>query len=408
MRKRLLLINVALNWGSTGKIVEGVGRLAASVGWEVYVAHGARYKTTSALNDYQISTKASEITHFIESALSDRQGLGSRKDTKRLLKVIDSIEPDIVHIHNIHGCFINYPILFTYLKEKKIPIVWTLHDCWAFTGHCVYFERVSCNKWKTECFDCPQLKEFPSSYLLDGSRRNYLLKKKLFASIEELQITTVSLWLMGIVKESFLSKVPVTVVPNGIKTDVFKPVSRFKNGIRGLLFENKKILLGVATGFGERKGIKDYVHLAERLPSIYQIVLVGVMESDKKVLSNKIISLDKTEGVDQLIAFYSNADVLLSLSYEETFGMTIIEAMACGTPAIVYDNTAQPELITEETGKVVPTGDIESLVKAIEEVCSKPKESYVDACRKHALQYDESLTYQKYLDIYEAVINNSK
>lgn len=402
---RLLLINVALNWGSTGKIVEGIGNLARSYGWEVFVAHGARYQNPSSLQSIQVTSKVGEWVHYLESSLFDAQGLGSRCATKRFFKKLDEIKPDLVHIHNLHGCYINYPRLFTYLREHNTPVVWTLHDCWAMTGHCVHFMRTHCDKWKTGCYCCPQLRDFPPSYLLDRSRRNYTLKKSLFTSMEDMQITTVSSWLKSVAEASYLGKFPITVVPNGVNSVAFKPTERTIRETYGL--QNKKILMGVASGFGERKGLYDYINLSKRLPPQYKIVLVGVMESDKKELPDSIIAVDRTNGSEELAAFYTCADVLLSLSYEETFGMTLIEAMACGTPAVVYDNTAQPELITPETGRVVPTGDLEALEKAIFDVCVKDKSVFAEVCRNQAVQYDEALSYQKYLDIYKSVINRT-
>lgn len=394
---------MALNWGSTGKIVEGIGKLALSNGWEVYVAHGARYQNASVLKSIQVTSKFGELLHYVESSLFDAQGLGSRCATKRFLKKLDDIKPDLVHIHNIHGCFINYPLVFTYLKEHNIPVVWTLHDCWAMTGHCTHFMRTNCQKWQHLCYDCPQKKTFPVTYLLDRSKRNYALKKSLFTSMPVMHITTVSNWLKSIAESSYLNKYPVTVVPNGIKTDMFTPTPSQVKEQYGL--QSKKLLLAVAIGLDERKGLYDYIKLAEMLPDQYQLMLVGLTEEEQKALPKSIIGVKRTNGAKELAAYYSAADVLLSLSYEETFGLTIVEAMACGTPAIVYDNTAQPELITEGTGKVVPTGDIDSVLKAIEEVCSKPKESYTEVCRKHAIQYDEALSYQKFLDIYSAILN---
>ncbi len=400
---RLLIINVALNWGSTGKIVEGIGTLAQKQGWEVVVAHGARYKNLSYLLSIQVSSKVGEWVHFVESSLFDAQGQGSRCETKRFLKELDDIKPDLVHIHNIHGCFINYPLLFNYLKEHNIPVVWTLHDCWAMTGHCTHFMLTNCVKWQTGCSHCPQKRTFPKTYMLDRSEQNYSLKKSLFTSMPVMHITTVSNWLKGIAEASYLKKYPVTVVPNGIKTDVFVPeLSTIKEqyGLQG-----KKLLLAVAIGLDERKGLYDYIKLAEKLPEQYQLMLVGLTEEEQKALPKRIIGVKRTNGAKELAAYYSAADALLSLSYEETFGLTIAEAMACGTPAIVYDNTAQPELISPETGKVVPTGDVDAVLSAIEELCSKPKESYSTACRKHSLEYDEKVSYQKYLDIYSAILN---
>lgn len=399
---RLLLINVALNWGSTGKIVEGIGKLAQSNGWEVFVAHGARYQNPSSLKNIQVTSKAGEWLHYIESSLFDGQGLGSRCATKRFLCKLDEVKPDLVHVHNIHGCYINYLRLFTYLKERNIPVVWTLHDCWAMTGHCTHFMRTNCVKWQTGCNNCPQKKTFPATYLFDRSKRNYALKKILFTSIPVMHITTVSTWLKGIAESSYLNKYPVTVVPNGIKTEVFSLGSSDIKDRYGL--QEKKLLLAVAIGMDERKGLYDYIQLAEKLPTNYQLMLVGLTEEEQKSLPKNIIGVKRTNGAKELAAYYSAADALLSLSYEETFGLTIVEAMACGTPAIVYNNTAQPELITSETGKVVTTGNINAVLLAIEEVCSKPKESYSSACRNHSLEYDEKVIYQKYLEIYSTIL----
>ena len=402
----LLLINVALNWGSTGKIVEGIGVLALSQGWDVYVAHGTRYRNPSALKSIQVTSKAGEMLHYIESSLFDAQGLGSRFATRRLLKKIDELKPDVVHIHNIHGCFLNYPILFRYLREKSIPVVWTLHDCWAMTGHCVHFERTHCEKWKTQCGDCQQKHDFPASYLLDRSKSNYMLKKQLFTAMEKLWITTVSSWLKGVAEQSYLKKFPVDVVPNGINTKTFVPT---ENNVKQRLgIGDKKLVLAVASGFDERKGIYDFVKLGKVLPSEFQLMLIGTNKSDKRVLPENVITVSRANGAAELAAFYSAADVLLSLSYEETFGMTIVEAMACGTPAIVYDNTAQPELITPETGLVVKTGDVEGAKNAIEEVCSKGKVYYSEACRQHALEYDEKKSYQKYMELYGEILKRSE
>lgn len=400
---RILLINVAIGFGSTGRIVEGIGQLALSHGWDVHIAHGARYVNESTIDNFQISSKAEEILHFIESSIFDAQGMGSRFATKRFLKVIDSIRPDVVHIHNLHGCFLNYPILFSYLRTKKIPIVWTMHDCWPLTGHCVHFERTHCERWKSQCGPCPQIHDFPTSYMLDRSRRNYALKKELFTSLNRMRITTVSSWLKNVATQSYLKKFPIDVVPNGIDTSSFvKTDGDIRNRLK---IGDKKLLLAVASGFEGRKGINDYVALSRILPGDYQLLLVGANDKDCRVLPDNVIALGRTRDITELAAYYSSADALLSLSYEETFGLTIIEAMACSTPAIVYNNTAQPELITPDTGRVVPTGNIDALKDAIIEMCSVPKSEFSNACRKRAEQFDERMMYQKYLDIYEEMLS---
>ncbi len=394
----LLLINVALNIGSTGKIVEGIGSLVMSKGWNVIVAHGARYVNKSELNNYQVSSRASEILHFIKSSLFDAQGRGSRCDTKRFLKVIDDIKPDIVHIHNIHGCFLNFPIFFKYLLDRDIPVVLTMHDCWAMTGHCVHFMRTNCEQWKTHCKKCPQKFDFPTSYLLDRCKSNFKLKKSVFTAMKKMRITTVSTWLKGVAEQFYLKKFPMDVVPNGVDTNTFVNVDDCSLKRYGL--QDKKLVLAVASGFNERKGINDFVALSKVLSTDFQLVLVGANNRDKKLLPDNVIAIPRVNSTSELSLFYSAAKVLLSLSYEETFGLTILEAMSCGTPAIVYDNTAQPELVTKDTGVVVKSGDIEGVKRAIEDVCSKDKSYYSSACRKHALEYDDKKSYKKYFDLY--------
>ena len=333
----------------------------------------------------------------------DAQGLGSRYATKRFLRKVDEIRPDLVHIHAIHGCFMNYPLLFNYLYRRDIPVIWTLHDCWAITGHCVHFERTGCDQWKTQCAKCLQKHDFPVSFFLDRCKRNYSLKRDLLVKMRKMHITTVSQWMMGVVEQSFLKEFPIRVVPNGINTDDFKySESTIKTQYN---IGDKKLILAVASGFGKRKGIIDFAALSQVLSEEYQLLLVGVNDNDIKVLPKNIIPVKRANGVKELTAFYSAADVLLSLSYEETFGLTIIEAMACGTPAIVYANTAQPELITESTGMVVPNGDLDGIKRAIESICARGKTYYSSACREHAKEYDERKTYRNYLDLYSRVSN---
>ena len=403
MKKTIVIINVAINWGSTGRIVEDIGKLANSNGWSVYIAHGARYKNPTILNSIQLSSFAGEVIHYFNSTLFDAQGLGSRYATKRFIEQLDALHPDLIHIHIIHGCFINYPLLFQYLMTHDIPVVWTLHDCWAMTGHCVHFERTHCERWKTQCGPCPQIHDFPASYLLDRSRRNYALKKELFTALNKMRVTTVSTWLKNRAAQSYLNKYPIDVVPNGIDTSLFVNTG---GSIRDRLkIGDKKLLLAVASGFDGRKGINDYVALSRILPCDFQLLLVGANDKDRRMLPDNVISMGRTRDVEELVAYYSAADALLSLSYEETFGLTIIEAMACGTPAIVYDNTAQPELITPDTGRIVPTGNIDALKDTIIAMCSIPKSEFSHACRKRAEQFDERMIYQKYLDIYEEMLS---
>ena len=400
---KLLIINVALNWGSTGRIAEQVGSLAKDNGWNVMIAHGARYQNPTQFSHYQVSSSFEEKMHWGISQFWDGQGRGSWFATKRLLKEIDAFQPDVVHMHVIHGYYINYGLIMNYFKEKNIPVVWTLHDCWAFTGHCAYFTAANCEKWKTQCGQCPIPHDFPNTYL-DRSKANYNRKKQVYGDMQNLVLAPVSQWLGDLVKESFLGKHEIQVVYNGIDVDVFKPsVSNFKKkfGVEG-----KYLLLGVAQGFDERKGLKDFFKLSEMLPDDYQVVLLGAMEDEIAIAPTSVIALPKTESLQELVEAYSAADVLLSLSYEETFGLTPVEAMSCGTPAIVYNNTAQPEHITPETGFVVENGDLDTLVTRIKTLCENGKANYSEACRERAVNvYNKDNCYNMYITIFDKLFN---
>lgn len=401
---KLLIINVALNWGSTGRISEQVGVLARNEGWEVMIAHGARYQNPSEFDHYQVSTPLEERVHWLISQLCDGQGRGSWLATRRFLKKIESFKPDVVHMHVIHGYYMNYGLLMNYFKEKNIPVVWTLHDCWAFTGHCAYFTAANCEKWKTQCEQCPIPHDFPTTYI-DRSKENFDRKKGVYGDMQNLVLAPVSQWLGDLVKESFLGKHEINVVYNGIDVDVFRPSETdFK---KKLGIDGKHLLLGVAQGFDERKGLRDFFKLSEMLSEDYQVVMLGAMEEEIAIAPPSVIALPKTESLQDLVEAYSAADILLSLSYEETFGLTPVEAMACGTPAIVYNNTAQPEHITPEIGFVVENGDLDTLVARIKTICENGKINYSTECRKRAVKvYDKNKCYRRYIDLFTRLIQN--
>ena len=403
MKKVLVEINVSLNWGSTGRIAEQIGICAENQGWDVYMVHGARYKNASHFKSIQVSTKIEEYFHWFYSTCFDAQGLGSIWATRRLVRKLKKIAPSVVHCHNIHGCYINYPILFNYLSECNIPVVWTFHDCWPFTGHCAYYIEANCEKWKTLCHSCPAIRSFPTS-VFDNASRNYNRKKGLLTSVSNLTIVPVTNWLANEVKQSFLSNVPIHAIHNGIDLSTFYyRESDIRNRYH---ICSKYMLLSAATGFDERKGLEDYNKLSELLPDDYQIVLVGGLEKGCTVkLSKKILLLPKTKTQAELAEFYSSADVLLSLSFAETFGLTIVEAMACGTPVVAYDNTAQSEVVSEGTGFKVKTGNVEDVAKHVIEICENGKNPYREICRKHADEFfNKDNQCQKYVELFEYVV----
>jgi len=402
--KTLLQINTVVNSGSTGRIAEEIGQTVKLSGWKSYIAYG-RHARTSQSELIKIGSDWDIMMHGLQTRLFDRHGFASIAATRKFVKQIKKIKPDIIHLHNIHGYYINIEILFRYLKDANIPVVWTFHDCWPMTGHCAHFTFVGCDKWKTQCYECPQKKDYPSSYFLDRSKQNHKQKRKLFTSVNDITIVPVSNWVGEILKQSYLKDYPIRVINNGIDVNVFSPQSgdgiRLKYGLA-----DKFILLGVATEWGRRKGLHDFIELSKTLKDDEIIILVGLKEDQIKILPENIIGITRTESTQELVEFYSSADVVMNISYEETFGLTTVEGFACGTPGIVYNTTASPELVDDSTGLIVDPGDIKGLVKAITQIKEKGKQSYSEACVKRAHRlYRKEDRYREYIELYEELLN---
>lgn len=396
-------INTIGNSGSTGRIAEGICKLAVEKGMTCHTAYG-RWANESITQLHKIGNKLSIYWHVAMTRLFDRHGLASESATHQLIAKLKDTKPDLIHLHNIHGYYLNYPMLFQYLVQLNIPIVWTLHDCWTYTGHCVHYTAIQCDKWKTRCFQCPNLKDYPESWLTDRSEANYRQKKGSFTSLKNLTIVTVSHWLANQVKQSFLSNYPITCIYNGINLQRFipQPASTFPKE-----WENKFIILGVATVWNERKGLADFIRLAQLLDKDDQIVLVGLSEQQIKQLPSNIIGLKKTENVEELVRLYSAAHVYINFSVEETFGMTTVESLACGTPVIVVNSTASPEIVTEEVGFVIEPHDVQAANCCIKNIKKKGKETYRETCRKYVIQkFDETERYKEYIHLYEKLWEN--
>lgn len=403
---KLLQINSTANWGSTGRIAEQIGILALSLGWDSYIAYG-RYANTSNSKLIRIGGKADSAWHLLSSRLFDCQGLCSRRATKKLVEQIKQLKPDLIHLHNIHGYYLNYKVLFDYLKQAEIPIIWTLHDCWAFTGHCAHFSYAQCEKWRKECKKCPLKGEYPSSLLHDRSRKNFLCKKSLFSSIENMAVVSVSKWLDSMVAASFLADKQRHVIYNGIDVEVFSPASDVNELRERYNLYNKKVLIGVASVWDKYKGFDDYLRLYEMLPDNIQLIMVGLSEKQLDTLPEGIIGIRRTQNIDELVKLYSLADIVLNLSYQETFGLTTVEGFACGTPSIVYNKTASPELVDDSCGMIVDSGNINMLLEAIYEIIAKGKAYYSTACRKHAIAlYNKDDRYNDYIKLYEKLLSS--
>lgn len=404
----LLQINVVANSGSTGRIAEDIGKLAISQGWKSYIAYGRGKPNSSSqlipINNYKLDF----YIHAIQTRLLDNHGLASSHNTKRLIKIIQKINPDIIHLHNIHGYYINYSILFKYLCQTKIPIVWTLHDCWSYTGHCSHYSYIKCNKWQYGCYNCPQKERYPASWFIDRSPKNYNIKKRHFTSLNNLTIVTVSKWLEKEVKKSFLKNLPINTIYNGIDINIFKPQNISKSE-KCTNFIDKFIVLGVANVWDNYKGLKDFIEIRKSLPDDYIIILIGLNSKQIRELPNGIIGIQRTNNMTELAQYYSIADVYLNTSIEETYGMTTCESMACGTPVIVYNSTALPELVTKETGFVVEPGDLNNVISILKSLKSSNKDKYSNACRNRVIHYfNKDERFIEYLDLYKNLIDQYK
>lgn len=392
----LLQINSCANWGSTGKIAEQINQVAAKQGWKTYIAYG-REVNPSQSELIHIGSVASQAVALIEARLFDNDGLANRWATHRLVKKIKKVKPDVIHLHNLHGYYINYQILFDYLNTTDIPVVWTLHDCWSFTGHCGHFVGAKCEKWKTGCYHCPLKRGYPSSRWLDHSNRNYELKKRLFTANKNLHIVTVSQWLTDLVKQSFLKNAEIQIINNGVDLNVFKPMP--------LPCDGKYRVLGVSSVWTKSKGLYDFYRLRELLDeNKYEIVLVGLSEEQIKTLPIGIKGITRTNSVEELVNYYSSANVFVNPTYGDTFPTTNLEAMACGTPVVTYRTGGSPESINEKTGLVIEQGNVEKLVEAIVQVCDLGKSYYEESCRNRATsKYDKELRFLDYIDMYQNV-----
>ena len=402
-KKKVLLINEALNTGSTGHIVEQIGLSAQNLGYSCLVAHGARYVHTSQLPHISFSSIVEEYVHGGLSLFFNAHGLGSRWATKRLIRSIKQYRPSLIHIHNIHGYFLHYPTLFAFLKSQSASIIWTLHDCWTMTGRCAYFTAHDCNQWQNVCKRCPSYCDYPRSIIHCGTETNFLLKKENFTRVDNLTLVPVSKWLEGIVQRSFLSHYPIHTIYNGIEIHLFKPKKSSLRAQWGA--ENKVVILGVASQWTETKGWNDWMQLAQQVDDNCQIVLVGVSEKQRRLLPPNCIGIKQIEDREQLAQIYSAADIYVNLAHQEAFGLTLIEAMACGTPCISYRTTAIPEITTPEVCTFVEDGNIQGVLEAIKMYGRHTKKAKTELCRQHVItHFDEKITINKYMNLYAQTI----
>lgn len=398
---RSLQVNSVYDVGSTGRVVRDIDMFVRAHGIESYVAYGMG--PAPALPAHYLMESLREVHYSVlQTRVFGRHGFYNVNATKRLLTWVQQRDPDVIHLHNLHGHYMNIELLFEYLRAANKPVIWTLHDCWSFTGHCAYFDFVGCEKWKTGCHHCPQRRCYPDSWLFDRSRSNYEHKRRLFTSVRNMTLVTPSRWLASLVSSSFLGQYPVQVINNGIDLDAFRPrPSQFRASYR---LEDKFIILGVAAGFERRKGIEHLVRLSAQLAADEVMVLVGTTEEQQKSLPDGIVCIPRTNSAISLAEIYSAADVLVNPTLEDNFPTVNVEALACGVPVVTFDSGGSAEALDRTTGIVVEQGDDVGLRDAIVRIKQQGKAYYREACVSRArAMYGSERAGAAYVDLYRSV-----
>lgn len=397
---KIVQVNTVSGVGSVGRICVDLYDTLQKSGHEPYIAVG-RGKLDKRFNGYEIGNKLDFGCHVMKNFFQGKSGFGSEKVTKEFIEWLRQVKPNVIHLHNIHGFYLQTELLFAYLKEADIPVVWTLHDCWPFTGHCAYFDYIDCKKWSLGgCDRCKvHAKVYPYALFKDNTEWNFKAKREAYTGVKNLTIVTPSQWLAELVKKSFLKEYPVKVIPNGINLDVFSPGEKKAT--------DTHMVLGVANRWEERKGLKYFEQLAERLPDNYVIMLVGVDKRQagrlkKKYKNGKLIPITRTANVGELAQLYREADVYVNATLEDNFPTTNLEALACGTPVVTFATGGSGESLSDACGIVVPKGDFGLLADRIRFVCEQ-KPFTMQACRARSLAFDRTARYKDYIALYQEV-----
>lgn len=400
---KILQINTVYGEGSTGKIAKDIHDVCTSLGIECLTAYRCTHSGQKCFEDsVEISSSFDSRVHGVLSRVTMFKGCFSKIKTSRFLKKADNYSPDLIHLHNLHGSYVNLPLLFRYIKKNNIPVVWTLHDCWAFTAICSYFSVANCEKWKTGCSNCPQRKTL-SQCPIDNTRIVWKKKKEWFTGINNAVVVTPSEWLAELAKQSFLGEYDIRVINNGIDLSVFKPtVSDFRKKY-GL--EEKHIVLGVAFDWDYRKGIDVVSRLADELPDGYKVVLVGTNDDVDKRLPNSIISIHRTADQRELAGIYTSADVLINPTREDNFPTVNIEAIACGTPVVTFRTGGSPEILDSSCGIVVEKDDAEAMKDAVVRICEQRLFNSED-CVKRGAMFEKRLKLGEYASLYSEILSS--
>lgn len=396
---KVMFINLVYGIGSTGKIIADIMELLEKNGNEARVLYGVWGKSTNR-NVIRCSTYLEYCFHKAMSRITDHAGLYSWQSTKRMIREIQKYQPDIIHLHTLHGFYVHYEMLFRFLKSANIPVVWTLHDCWAFTGHCTHYSQAGCTQWQTECTKCDLLYRYPQCDFSGDVKHNYIRKKSAFNGVNNMTLMVPSKWLAKQVSLSFLRGYPLQVIPNGVDFTIFHPRS---STLRTQYHLHEKLLvLGVANVWNDRKGLSDMIALAKQLGSNYQVVLIGLTDEQLERMPVEILGIKRTTDQIELAQWYSEADVFVNPTYEETFGLTTVEAQACGTPVVVYRTDGCPETVADGNGILVQRGNLLELENAVRVVANGKKRINPKSMRC----FDKDEVYKKYLSLYDKLVSN--
>lgn len=464
---KIILVNTVCGRGSVGRITADLYETAVRNGAQVAVAYG-RGTAAGNITSFKIGRKADFYRHVCRNFFCGEAGFGSAGQTKRFLDYLEREKPDILHLHNLHGFYLQIELLFEYIKKKQIPVVWTLHDCWPFTGHCAYYDKNGCLLWQEGCGKCRyHAKAYPYALFKDNAAQGFLRKKAAFTGAGRLVLVTPSEWLAGEVKKSFLKDYPVEVIPNGVDRNVFCPAVRAgenakerRADLTGEKTENLSLkqpggrrftILGVANIWEERKGLSFFEELARTLPDYYRIRLIGLSDRQKKALqkqfpAERLLAQGRTDSIEELADAYREADVFVNPTLEDNFPTANLEALSCGTPVVTFQTGGSPETIgilpedkldfaknrMQETacGVCVGKGNGQALAEAVRRVCeygrrecsaeyaagerwqnilqkagkTDEKLFRASSCLAQAENYEKNEQYDKYFALYERLV----
>lgn len=395
---RVFQLNTFCGVKSTGRIAAEIAKLVQSDGGECRIGYGVPgISADSEPFAYRIGTPMERKLHGAMRKLLDAEGCGSILGTEQLIREMRHFSPDLIHLHNLHGCYLNLDRLFCELARLNKPVVWTLHDCWPFTGHCAYFDYAGCDRWQTQCRDCPQKAGYPTCIGLSRAKQNFERKKQIFTQLQNLTFVAPCQWMTQPLGRSFLNHYPVRVIPNGVNLEVFKPVS---SDLRSQYdIGEKKLVLSVASEWDERKGLRYLLEARQKLGTEYCFAVIGLSEQQAADLPEGMIGLPHTANATELAAWYTAADCLANPTMEDNMPMVNLEALACGTPIAVFETGGCPEAVGD-CGLIVPQGDVQALCDAIRQLCDM-KPAISARCLERAKEFDSQKTFQSYLELYK-------